>query len=560
MPCLLYARVSTDKQAEKDLSIPAQLQLMREYARKQGWTVLGQYIDEGESARTADRPELKRLLQYCQKRRGVDVVLVHKMDRLARNLVDHATIKAILKRRGIRLASVSEPFDDGPVGQLMENIIASISEWYSANLGEEVKKAAYAKLQRGEWPRQPPVGYRSERDGEGRVRHVEDPATAPLVRQAFELYATGQHSLGTLAEEMAERGLRTTPGRPFSQQMVKNLLSRRFYIGRIVWKGREYQGRHPHFISKGLFYRVQEVLKARHADTGEKGRLQFLLRGVARCGGCGQRLTAERHPRGSYYRCLAGSRCREPYVAVKLLDGQLEALYEQLQPPAELLQIVKRTVGTIARGREVIAGKELATLKRTLAALETKEMKLVDELVSARVSRELYEKLSKRYLAERHAAEARLAQLEVDYRDPLDFLDKCLVVASTLRYLHERFAPPRQRLLLRAVFQRIDVRDRAMVGATLNPPFSFFLEEGLSGVFGSPPAGPDRTAGGRAPPKTPRDPPSKSVRMAGVPAPGKVLRTFKDRPFADPGYELPEAKAEKVEAQPMEIPSAAGLE
>ena len=88
MNCLLYARVSTERQAEKDLSIPAQLQIMREYAKKQGWGVIGHYVDEGESARTADRPELKRLLHYCQKQRGVDLVLVHKIDRLARNLVD----------------------------------------------------------------------------------------------------------------------------------------------------------------------------------------------------------------------------------------------------------------------------------------------------------------------------------------------------------------------------------------------------------------------------------------------------------------------------------------
>ena len=149
MDCVLYARVSTERQAERDLSIPAQLQIMREYAKKQGWFVSGHYVDEGESARTADRPELKRLLHYCQKHRDVNVVLIHKIDRLARNVVDYATIKAVLKRRGIRLVSVVEQFDEGPVGQLMENIIASISEWYSANLGEEIKKGAHAKVQRG---------------------------------------------------------------------------------------------------------------------------------------------------------------------------------------------------------------------------------------------------------------------------------------------------------------------------------------------------------------------------------------------------------------------------
>jgi len=134
MNCLLYARVSTDKQAQKDLSIPAQIAAMREYAKRNGWKVIGHFIDEGESAKTANRPELKKLLNYCKENKGVDIVIIHKIDRLARNLIDYATIKAILKQKGIRLISVSEPFDDNPIGRLLENIIASISEWYSANL------------------------------------------------------------------------------------------------------------------------------------------------------------------------------------------------------------------------------------------------------------------------------------------------------------------------------------------------------------------------------------------------------------------------------------------
>ncbi len=122
MNCLLYARVSTDKQAQKELSIPAQIEAMKECARRNGWKVAAHFVDRGESARTANRPELKRLIQHCKENKGIDVVLVHKIDRLARNLIDFATIKAILKQKGIRLVSVSEPFDDNSIGHLLENI------------------------------------------------------------------------------------------------------------------------------------------------------------------------------------------------------------------------------------------------------------------------------------------------------------------------------------------------------------------------------------------------------------------------------------------------------
>lgn len=492
MNCLLYARVSTDKQAQKELSIPAQIAAIKEYAKRNGWHVVGHFVDEGESAKTADRPELKRLIQHCKENKNVDIVLVHKIDRLARNLIDYATIKAILKQKGIKLVSVSEPFDDNPIGHLLENIIASISEWYSANLGEEIKKANLAKLKRGEWPHKPPIGYRSARGENWRVKHIPDPKTAPLVRQAFELFSTGNYSLKTLSEEIHTRGLKTRYGRIYSPESVKKLLTNRFYIGRLEWQGKEYSGKHKPIVTPALFYRVQEVLKRRSVDTGEKGMLEFLLRGVAYCRTCGQRLTGEIHPRGSYYRCLPNlqkKRCRQPYIPVKLLDGQLEALYERLQPPKKLLELLKVEMQEIAQRRKRIAEKEVKTLKRTIEDLENKEIKLLDEMLGGKTPRDIYEKMEKKYAGQRREAEARLSQLEVDYDDPLDFLDKCIVVASMLSYLHKRFNYERRKNLLRAVFERIHVQDKAIVDVKLNPPFSFLMKDDIEKLFKHHPSG-----------------------------------------------------------------------
>ena len=486
MNCILYARVSTDRQARKDLSIPAQLAAMRGHAKNNGWHVTGHFVDKGESARTADRPQLKELILQCKARKDVDIVLVHKIDRLARNLVDFATIKAILKRKGIRLVSVTEPFEDNSVGQLMENILASISEWYSANLGEEVRKAYRTKLARGEWPHQPPLGYRSVEGRDGRTRHLPDKETSALVVQAFELFATGEYALRGLADEMYARGLKTRHGRRFSPESMKTLLTRCFYIGKMTWQGREYDGRHRPIVPRRLFYRVQGVLKRRSADSGEKGRLKFLLRGVAYCKACGRRLTAEIHPRGSYYRCLPdpdGIKCDQPYTPVHSLDRQLAALYERMRPPKEVLQLLQAEMKEIAIGRRSTAQKGAKALQRAIDDTESKQMGLVDAMLSGKVTSRVYERMDKVYAQKRMEAEARLAQLEVDYDDPLDLLDKSIVVASTLSYLHHRFDYGRRKLLLRAVFERIDVEDRHIVGVELKPPFSLLLGNSLDGLF-----------------------------------------------------------------------------
>jgi DNA invertase Pin-like site-specific DNA recombinase len=492
MNCLLYARVSTDKQAQKDLSIPAQIEAMREYAKRNGWKVAGHFVDEGESARTANRPELKKLIEQCKENKNVNAVVVHKIDRLARNLIDYATIKAILKQKGIRLISVSEPFDDNPIGHLLENIIASISEWYSANLGEEIKKSHSAKLKVGEWPQRPPIGYKSVKGEKDRIKHIIDSEKASLIRQVFELFSTGTYSLRVLAEEMFERGLKTRYGKMYSPESIKVLLTNRFYIGRLIWLKKEYKGVHEPIITPELFYRVQEIIKRRSVETGEKGKLEFLLRGVTYCQSCGRKLTGEIHPRGSYYRCIPDfqghEKCEEPYTPVKLLDTQLEALYQRLQAPKKLLELLKAEMEQIAQRRQQIAEKEIKTLKKIIENSESKEIKLIDEMLDGRVARDVYETMLKKYQDKRKEAEARLSQFEVDYKDPLDFLDKAIVVSSALSYLHERLDYQHKKNLMKAVFERIYVRDRVIVDVKLNPPFSILLGNDLEKLFKDSPS------------------------------------------------------------------------
>ena len=184
MNTILYARVSTERQAEKDLSIPAQLEAMRAYANSRNWSIVHEYIEPGFSARGIERPVLQDMLLAVRRQvPKIDVVLVHKVDRLARDVYGHATIRALLKRHGVALASVVENVDDTVSGQLVENIMASIAQFYSANLGEETKKGMRMMVEKGGWPHRPPKGYQMVRGEDGKSRPVPEEAQAPLVRR-----------------------------------------------------------------------------------------------------------------------------------------------------------------------------------------------------------------------------------------------------------------------------------------------------------------------------------------------------------------------------------------
>ncbi|MEM3437950.1 MAG: recombinase family protein [Nitrososphaerales archaeon] len=193
---LAYARVLTKEQAEKGLSIPAQLKAIREYASSHGFRILEEYVDEGESAKTSDRPEFRKMIKRCQKDKTIDAVIVHKIDRFLRNTIDFYTYKAILKKEGVSLISVTENVEETPIGQFLEGICVAMAQFYSSNLAEEVLKGIREKFERGEWPVKAPIGYKNVRDEKGHSVVVEDKDTSYLIKQMFKLYDTGQYSLG----------------------------------------------------------------------------------------------------------------------------------------------------------------------------------------------------------------------------------------------------------------------------------------------------------------------------------------------------------------------------
>ena len=139
IPAALYARVSSDKQ-DVDLSVAAQLRALREYAERKGYVVVREYIDEAESGRVANRPQFRQMLDDAKRSEALfEEILVWKFSRFTRKREHAVAFKSMLRRRGIRVVSITEHADDSPTGRLMEAIIESVDEFYSANLIPEVQ-------------------------------------------------------------------------------------------------------------------------------------------------------------------------------------------------------------------------------------------------------------------------------------------------------------------------------------------------------------------------------------------------------------------------------------
>jgi hypothetical protein len=275
----------------------------------------------------------------------VDLLVVHKLDRLARNLEDHAAVRAALRKAGVQLHSVTESLEDSASGKLVEGILASIAEFYSANLGQEIRKGMDQKAAQGGWPVRAPFGYRNvRRDGgrRGGESLLEPDQQAPIVVWAFERYATGSLSVAALTEALAEKGLRNRLGNPPGISAVHRMLRSPVYAGVVRWKGAEHEGIHQPLISRELFDQVQSALDA-HSTGGERSwKHDHYLKGTLVCAECGSKLYyALAKRRFGYFRCIGRNTRRTGcsqgrYVPAAELEREVEALYEGVRVPASL--------------------------------------------------------------------------------------------------------------------------------------------------------------------------------------------------------------------------------
>ncbi len=337
MKVAIYLRVSTLDQATKGntnregFSIPAQREACRHKAESLKATVIKEYADRGESARSAARPGLQLLLSDLCSKKGIEYVVVHKIDRLARNIHDDVMIGLAIKKGGAQLVSVTENIDETPSGQLLHGIMAAIAEFYSRNLAAEALKGATEKAKQGGTPFQAPIGYLNvtERINRREVHTVAlDPTRAPLIRWAFERYATGDYSERRLGKELARRGLRTrlrarSVVEPISGSGLNKLLSSRYYLGYVKYCGVEYKGRHQPLVTPSVFAAVQAV-RTNHYIRNNKHRKHFhYLSRLLLCGRCQRHLcyAVAKHKYG-YFFCMnrRDTGCTQPYIPARLIE------------------------------------------------------------------------------------------------------------------------------------------------------------------------------------------------------------------------------------------------
>ena len=273
-PVALYARVSSDRQ-DVDLSIAAQLRALRDYAEKHDYLVAREYVDEAESGRIADRPEFQKMLNEAAKPEApFKEILVWKFSRFTRKREHAVAFKSMLRRRGVRVVSITEQADDTPTGKLLEAIIESVDEFYSENLAQEVTRGMREAASRGFWmTTYAPYGYKRVhvQDGAAKRPKLElNPPADAVVRRVFDMVLQGKSILDVTKTLNAE-GIPTTNGKKWLKTTIHTMLSHEAYAGTVVWGANAKDGAppvrvedaHPAIVSKRDFQKARRLLGSR---------------------------------------------------------------------------------------------------------------------------------------------------------------------------------------------------------------------------------------------------------------------------------------------------------
>jgi len=293
MKVALYASVSSEKQ-DTDLSLSAQLKAMREYASRNGYQVVREFVDEAESGRTTARPSFKEMISLARhSNKPFERILVWKYSRFARSRRDSIFYKTMLKKAGVSVVSINEPFDDNPTGRLMEGIIESLDEFYSDNLGEDVTRGMRECAKRGFYlSSKTPYGCRKVKVWEGNKQHTTlepDPDIAFVVKTSFEGIIEGS-GLVWIVKDFNSKGIPGPGGGKWSKTSLYGILTNEVYVGVNIWGRNSKRGldpvrvenSFPPIVDRETFDKVQEIMRKNAPIKMHPRRVSspFLLSGI----------------------------------------------------------------------------------------------------------------------------------------------------------------------------------------------------------------------------------------------------------------------------------------
>lgn len=501
IPAALYLRVSTGQQVDRGSSLPSQEDACREYAERNGYSVANIFTDEGESARTADRPAFQEMIyQAKQPNPPFQAIICYENSRFARSREDAILYKTLLRKKGIDLIFTKQDFDDTPAGRLLEGIIEVVDEWYSLNLAVETRRGQKQTAAQGfSCGGRPPYGLRrvevKNEHGRGKVRWEPDPQTSPVVRQIYEDFAGGKGQKA-IAYDLNARGIPAPRGQYWTANSLHYLLFKNApaYLGQLVFN-REDNSRPGHkfkpeeewvivkdawepIIDEETAEKVRSKRREGKKPRRKEGGTPYILSGLLYCGLCGASMKGSsmgRKETWRYYRChrngMSGkAACPQKMIRQDLAEGiVLDDMKERFLSERTLLSLMRLANARTASGAKE-SQKRIRSMGKEKEALLRRKNNLLGAIEEGIVDRkDVRERVSE--LNDGIARMEREIEAARNEAEQKPFTrEECLTWKESLAGILEMASPERMEAFLKSVVERIDVtEDTLKIEYKFNP-------------------------------------------------------------------------------------------
>mgnify|MGYP001017877701 CR=1 FL=1 len=379
----LYARVSTSKQAEKDLSIPDQIRQMKEWCKTRKYIIAVEYIEPGASATDDRRPVFQQMISdACEKQHPFDAIVIHSLSRFFRDSIEFGLYERLLKKHGVGIISITQETSDDPAGEMARRIFSVFDEYQSKENSKHTLRAMIENARQGFFNgARPPYGYRvveaNERGNKGKKKHLEiDPAEAAIIKRIFDLYVNGYKgkSLGMMGiERHLNDSASTMRGKKWKMSVINKILTNRVYIGEFIFNKRDNKARRAKPKEEWIIVTVEPILDEEIFEIAQQRRISrspksayprvvnspTLLTGLLRCGKCGAPMTLATGKGGTYryYKCRSRITkgkdvCMSNNIPMEKLNSLvLDALSKRVFTPKRVSLMLKDLRKDLGRSR-----------------------------------------------------------------------------------------------------------------------------------------------------------------------------------------------------------------
>lgn len=483
MKAVILARVSTEEQKEAGNSLPAQQARLISYVKQSPDLELIKEFIFDESAYKEHRKEFSKVLEFIGKQKETIALCCDKVDRLSRDFLVGLPALEKLRREGkIILHFPSDNLilhKDSPATDLFHfNIAVSLAQYYSNSISDNVKRAYEYKIRHGEWIGKAPIGYINIADDNGNKDIIPDPARAHLVVKMFELYATGNYSIRTLAKEIRKLGLKgTVDGKPISTGMVFKVLKDSFYYGMMRIKNELYPHKYEPLISKELFDKVQKLRLEYHKKPFKYAGKPFIFRGMMKCAECGCTITAETHKGHNYYSCTNYKRMhpKRIYVREEDLLSPINEVLKNIRLSDEKIQEITEDLKKMNQAKNEFHKQSLLALRKEYDQIETRISNAFDLMTDGSITKDMFNKKLKEYKEKQADLEAKMEQYTDADENFYLTANMVLNLAKNAYNIFQSSEVSKKRQLLNFLVQNPQLKGKKLV-FTLKKPFDTILE------------------------------------------------------------------------------------